>query len=186
MPIKPKFDMGSLLRRVDRLPQLVIGQAVKTLAYVGEAAVNEARKLPHPPESLWKTTNDKGETVVKSPVPAHQPNYIDWTANLRSSIGYVVVVDGEIVVSSAFQAERGEKGNGEEGARRGREFAQGLASRVPEGKMALILVAGMHYAAYVSSKGYDVLNTAAITAEQMATRMLASLHLDKNIKIESI
>lgn len=175
MGIERKYDLGAIERGLRELPDKVGSLVVEKLCYAGESAVNKARKLPHPPESLWKTTNDKGETVVKSPVPAHQPNYIDWTANLRSSIGYVVVADGEIVQISSFEAVQGEKGNGEEGSQKGRQFAEELAGKYATG-YALILVAGMHYAAYVQSKGYDVLNSAAIEAEEVAERLLVQLN----------
>lgn len=159
--------MGDIRRAVESKMENVKLKMADTLARVGEKCVNTARSLPHPPAELWK----EPDGTVKRPVPPHQPNYIDWSANLRSSIGYVIVVDGEVVRGlDSFKAV----GGGEEGAVKGREFASELAGRYPTG-VTLVIVAGMHYAAYVSSKGYDVLNSAQIEAEELAPRLIKQL-----------
>lgn len=166
MGFKSTFDMTSVERSLRARLEKAKLAMVNTLAYVGETCVNTARSLPHPPAELWKDPDG----TVKSPVPPHQPNYIDWSSNLRSSIGYVVVMDGKIMQMSSFEAVNG----GEEGSQRGKAFAEEIAGRYSTG-IALILVAGMHYAAYVSSKGYDVLNSAAIQAEELAPRLIKQL-----------
>ena len=135
---------------------------VRTFAVVGERVVNHARSL--------SSMNVSG--MSRREIPPHQPNYIDWTANLRSSIGYVVTVDGNIAVGSNFQAI----GNGQEGSTQGKEFAAKLAGENNQG-IALIVVAGERYAKYVSAKGYDVIDSAEILAQKLIPQMLTQLGL---------
>ena len=158
MNFDPK-DVANKIREAGR--KAAREELIKRLCYIGEECVNTARSLPSP--SAADFPNPKN-------IPPHQPNYIDWSANLKSSIGYVVVVDGEIVRTSSFEPVK----NGEEGAKQGLQFAIESAEQYKEG-ITLILVAGMHYAAYVQSKGYDVLNSAVIKAEEMIPKLLGEL-----------
>lgn len=83
-------------------------------------------------------------------------NFTDQTANLRSSIGYVILVDGK-QYKSAFPVHTGKDGQtGEEGARRGLELGLSFGKKYPSG-IVLICVAGMEYAAAVESKNKDVI-----------------------------
>ena len=125
---------------VERMRRAVI----YNLKDIGEKCVNAAR-----------ITEQKGR------------DYTDQSENLRSSTGYVLVVDGEIVAESSFQAV----GGGTEGAQGGRTYAENLASRYPTG-IALIVVAGMHYAEYVAAKGYDVLDTSERLAQQLVNKLM--------------
>ncbi|MBR3286960.1 MAG: hypothetical protein IKI72_03975 [Bacteroidales bacterium] len=93
-------------------------------------------------------------------------DYTDQTGNLRSSVGYVVTVDGHIVDSGGFQqVKEGRQGTGE-----GRSFAEALAQRYPSG-IVLIVVAGMNYAAYVAHRGKDVLASAELLAGQLMAEL---------------
>ncbi len=130
------------------------------LQYVGEQCVKAARDLPSP-----KFTGKKPHEI-----PPHQPHYIDWTANLRNSIGYVIVRDGSVVTQGGFKSAKG----GDEGAAEGKAYAEQLAAKFPHG-IALIVVAGMNYAAYVSAKGYDVLDSAELLAEKLVPQMMRQL-----------
>jgi hypothetical protein len=76
--------------------------------------------------------------------------YIDRTGNLRSSIGYVLCING-VEVDSSF------KGVGEEGVRKGYELATRIAGNAGSNGIVAVVVAGMDYALYVEAKGYDVL-----------------------------
>ena len=98
-------------------------------------------------------------------------DYKDQTRNLRSSTGYVVVVNGEIVSGSSFEAIEG----GMEGAQKGYDFAKRLAASHTN-DIALIVVAGMEYAEYVAAKGYDVLDTAEIRAEELVNQLIQDLN----------
>lgn len=163
MPITlntPKSKIASyVIERVERMEQVL----VQRLLLIGEQCVNHARNLPSPSVADY---NDLPKT------PPHQPNYIDWTANLRSSIGYVVSVDGEIVDESRFEPIKG----GAEGAAQGRAYAESLVSQYPKG-ICLIVVAGMDYAKYVTARGYDVIDGAELQARQLVPQMLKQLGL---------
>jgi hypothetical protein len=84
--------------------------------------------------------------------------------NLRSSIGYIIARDGEIIQENIEGKT--------EGKTKAREVAKEVLRDNPKG-FILIVVAGMEYAAAVESKGYDV-----ITGSVPATKAL----LKKKIK----
>lgn len=73
-------------------------------------------------------------------------NWDDHSGNLRSSIGFIVMHDGREFARN-FELYNG---RGEEGLKKGQSYAEELASQYPNG-FALIIVAGMEYAAYVES-----------------------------------
>lgn len=118
---------------------------VRTLQYVGERCLIAARK---------------------------SKSYSDITGNLRSSVGYVISVDGNVVNSSEFDTVK----NGENGAKEGYEYACSLVSQFPHG-ICLIVVAGKNYAQYVTAKGKDVLDSAELLAEQLVPKMLSKLKI---------
>lgn len=99
-------------------------------------------------------------------------SYKDQTGNLRSSLGYVIVKDGSIVNQSGFKQVK----SGSEGTSEGEKYAMELALSYPKG-ITLIVVAGMHYAAYVSAKGYDVLDSAELLADRLVPKMVKKLGL---------
>lgn len=101
-------------------------------------------------------------------------SYTDRTGNLRSSTGYVVVKDGNIVHVSSFEqvpAREIHEGDVYNGAEEGREFALKIIREFPEG-INLIEVAGMGYAGYVSARGYDVLDSGEDLVTRLFLRML--------------
>lgn len=112
---------------------------VRQLSIIGEKCINQARN-----------SELKGR------------DYQDQTGNLRASVGYIVVCDGEIVANSGFQ-------NGE-GGENGKKYAESLAVNYPSG-VALVVVAGMNYAEYVAAKGYDVLDSAELLAERLCKQI---------------
>ncbi len=121
-------------------------------------------------ESAYKTAVDSGK-------------YQNITGNLRSSIGYVITMNGKIVKEGGFTKiqgrginyqkvdfttknekvvsfwAKGKSGDGSEGSKQGLEYARSLALQLTKG-FTLIVVAGMDYASYVNSKGLDVIDTA--------------------------
>lgn len=116
---------------------------VYNLCYVGEQVVNAARSTK---------------------------SYKDQTGNLRSSVGCVVAIDGEIVNLYGFEVVKG----GEAGADEGKAYAEQLLDKFPSG-IVLLVVAGRNYASYVSAKGYDVLDSAELLAEKLVPEMLETL-----------
>lgn len=111
-----------------------------------------------------------GEQVVNE--GRTRANFKDRTGNLRSSIGYVIAEDGKIVGESSFEPVKG----GEEGARKGRSFAESLAREHDKG-LVLIVVAGMNYARYVANRGYDVIDSAELLAHKLVPEMIKQLKL---------
>ena len=99
-------------------------------------------------------------------------SYEDQTGNLRSSTGYVVVANGKVVQTSSFEVVK----KGSDGSKRGKAYALELASRYPTG-IVLICVAGKEYAAYVSARGYNVLESAELLAKKLVPEMLKKLKL---------
>lgn len=121
-------------------------------------------------KALVRTMCYVGERCVNAARSSH--TYRDQTGNLTSSIGYAVSLDGKIVQYSSFNKVL----DGATGAKGGKEYVKELISRYPKG-IVLIIVAGMNYAAYVSDKGYDVLDGAESLAEHLVPRMLKQLGL---------
>ena len=128
--ITPQEDIDKYLK--SRVEEL-INETIYKLSYIGENVVNTARL--------------SGE-------------YLDQTGNLRSSIGYIISIDGEIIRRGEFNVVK----DGKDGTKSGEALAQALA-KTSKG-ITLIVVAGMHYAVYVSAKGLDVLDSAEIELEK--------------------
>lgn len=127
-------------------------------------------------------------------------NYEDQTGNLRSSIGFAVVVDGKIVTKSGFTQvhgrgenmalvryktkagkevkfwAKGKSGDGSEGVRQGEQLLDKLASEHSTG-ICLIVAAGMNYAIYVEERGKNVLTSARLLADRKVPQILEQLGL---------
>jgi len=145
MPIKRETPNSAIDDYIQELVERKKQVIIRNLAYVGEQCVNEARSY-------------------------NGNQYTDQTGNLRSSTGYVIVSDGNIDKIGNFQPIKG----GNEGAKEGQVFAKQIASQFPKG-ICLIVVAGMKYAAYVSAKGYNVLDSSELLADKLVPQMLNQL-----------
>jgi len=93
--------------------------------------------------------------------------YTDQTGNLTSSIGYVILYEGRQIFTNGFEGEG-------EGSGKGRQLANDLFKNYGTG-YALIVVAGMNYAAHVEARGYNVLASAEQLAEKELPKMLKAL-----------
>ena len=144
MGISANFNINDIDATFKALLAEVDRQLIESLTSVGEEAVKLAKMIP--PERGFK----------------------DRTGNLRSSIGYVVLVDGK-PVNVAFAAVKG----GHAGVNEGQRLALQVGSKT-EG-CALVVVAGMNYAVHVESKGRDVLTSAEKFAEKEVAKELADL-----------
>lgn len=123
---------------------------LSALAYVGEECVNEAR--------------DNG-------------SYTDRTGNLRSSIGYIVLKNGERMIQGGNAQYQGKYGDGHEGVEGANALLQRLQGEYPQGYV-LIVVAGMNYAVYVEEKYHkNVLQSAELLAEKEVPRFMKTLGL---------
>lgn len=101
--------------------------------------------------------------------------YHDVTGNLRSSIGYVILVDGKEVRRAEPKQYSGSQGDGAKGAAEGQAFLNSLKAKFPCG-VVLIICAGMEYAAYVENvKHKDVLTSAEHVAERLVKELIGTL-----------
>lgn len=123
---------------LDKAMEIAQNKAVRIFKHIGEACVQEA---------------------------VENGNYTDHTGNLRSSIGFVVAKDGEVVEEGGFW----HIGNGDTGVAEGRSLAVSKASGTSG--VTLVLVAGMSYAKRVADLGYNVLDSAEIVAKQMVAEL---------------
>lgn len=115
-----------------------------------------------------------GEECVR--IAREQGTYNDITGNLRNSVGYVLVRNGDIICKN-FEERVASKvvdaANGK-GVLQGQALAEELAKRFTKG-YALIVVAGMHYAHYVESLNKDVLDSAERYAQQRVPKLMQML-----------
>lgn len=146
MGVKANFTKEDVKRRFDAFLDEIERKQIARLQRLGEMCLTEAR-------------NNKG--------------YMMQTGALTSSTGYQVFVDG-VAIHSQFDAASGAES---EAAARGMKSGQTIAEKVgKETKgVALVVVAGMNYAAYVEAKGYNVLSSAEHLAERELPRMLEKL-----------
>lgn len=99
-------------------------------------------------------------------------NYEDRTGNLRSSIGYVILQDGKQIDLNFQLADRGT--DKVTGIDQGKLFAEQVVLEYPKG-IVLICVAGMDYAYYVETKGFDVITGSTIELETRLKALLEQL-----------
>lgn len=116
-----------------------------------------------------------GEEAVRIAREKGKANdYHDVTGNLRSSIGYVILIDGQIHKQGKPEQFGGSQGDGSQGVAAGQQLLKTLQTKFPWG-VVLIVCAGMKYAAYVESvKHKDVLTSAELRAEELANKLLKS------------
>ena len=141
MPLVPIFSMRDVERYIDKFQDRAEDALLQTLIYTGEYFVKIAR-----------------ERSVKN-------SFRDVTGNLRSSIGYVIVRDGKMIIENFENAGTGPEGN--TGVQQGRRLARELASANNRG-LVLIGMAGMDYALYVENiKNKDVISGPEVQARKM-------------------
>ena len=141
--IVSKTDMRKLKAGLQAKMKDIVALLVKQLSFIGEECIRIARE---------------------------SGSYNDITGNLRSSIGYVVLVDGKPVVTGASKQYSGKAGPPAAEA-----LLQSLQAKFPWG-VVLIVCAGMKYAAYVEAVHHkDVLTSAELKAESLAKKLLNGL-----------
>lgn len=146
MGIKANFTKNDIKKRLDAFVDMVEQKQIERLQRLGEMCLIEAR-------------NNKG--------------YMMQTGALLSSTGYQVFVDG-VAVHTQFDAASGaESGAAAKGMKAGQTIADKVGKQTKG--VALVVVAGMNYAAYVEAKGYNVLASAEHLAERELPRMLEKL-----------
>lgn len=125
-----------------------IQNIIRVMKVAGEDAVNEARSY------------------------AKQNDWQDVTGNLRSSIGYVITLNGSIV-GQDFEKVQGPQPATKDGKKIGYDLAIDIAKALPE--IALVIVAGMNYAVTVESRGRNVLTSAEIKAKLKLNQLLKNI-----------
>ena len=89
MPVKLTSPLSDIQKYMQQQLKRQERALVNTLMYIGTQCVNRARE---------------------------SNGYKDQTGNLRSSIGYIVAVNGRVRSASDFQPVGGSVGNGEQGS----------------------------------------------------------------------
>jgi hypothetical protein len=152
------MTMTTPMSEVDALTAACMKEAtrlwIRALSFLGEKCVIEAR--------------DRSQ----------EESWFDQTGNLRSSVGYVIVADGKIVSVAGFKKVKG----GSEGFLTGQSLAKKLAENYPIG-YALIVVAGMNYAAKVEAMDNKVV---LASAELYARRELPKLQRQLRTQVAKI
>ena len=129
--LKALFGPEGIRKYLDNKIEAADDKTLEILQYLGEEFVNRARE------------------------PKTGGNYQDRTGNLRSSVGYIILKDGELVDNNFELSEKGTERK--PGLEQGKRFANQISARFPRG-WVLIGVAGMEYAFYVESmKNYRVI-----------------------------
>lgn len=113
-------------------------------------------------ERIYRLLQRAGEEFVK--IARRKGNYQDHTGNLRSSIGYVIVKDGDILTENY---ERSTKGTDKQsGIQEAKRLVSELVSVYSDG-WVLVGVAAMPYAVYVEAiDNLDVISVATEHTEE--------------------
>lgn len=149
MAMKPLFKKNAVQARCDAFMRRVEVQTMTAATIEGEIFVNNARNM--------------GE-------------YENQTSNLRNSIGYGIVQNGQAKAVSSRWEDYGVTGGLviDRGDQVAAHHIRSLASKYSGRHIALIGVAGMDYAAAVESRGKDV-----ITGSYQITKQRMKVQLEK-------
>ena len=145
MPIELKSGISSFRVKMEKMTEAAENAIISVLADVGLQCITEAK--------------DNG-------------SYMDQTGNLRSSIGFCIVRDGQIVKQQIVQQVK----DGVDGKKAAEGTLARLASSQTSG-ICLIVVAGMNYAVYVEGRGRNVLTSAELLADRLVPQILEQLGL---------
>lgn len=153
MTITPRFNRAEFEKRLTAFYDAIEEEYLQLLRRIGEEAVAHAKNVPLP------------------------QGFTDRTANLRSSMGYALFYNGNLIEHTyAPETSRTTAEIGAEGARSG----LALAKTVGEGTKgyALVVTAGMEYATYVEARGRDVLTSAESLSKQLLQEQIKALRED--------
>lgn len=145
--------------------------AIKRITTNAEISAHLATQLDRREEVIIYNFTYVGERCVTE--ARTSGSYTDRTGNLRGSVGYVVIKDGQVLRSGGFAPTNGSE-QGSKGITNGERFARSLAAEFPRG-IVLVVVAGMSYASYVSARGYNVLDSAEQLAQKIVPQILAKI-----------
>lgn len=152
MGMSESLDIKQIRDYLNAQTGKMVHRVIASLQYIGEEVVNQIRNSDI---SYWD----------------------DHTGNLRSSIGYIVSLDGQPIGMSGFEQVEGPQAEGApaDGGDKGEQYARHIATLYPQG-ISLIVVAGMEYASYVENiKSRTVLAQGEIVAKKMVSEMIQKL-----------
>lgn len=130
MGIKPKFNNSQINAYALREYAEVERKLIEILQFIGEGFIKEARSM----------TKDEG-------------SFGDITGNLRSSIGYFIVRNGNVLIDTVYRSDKGTDRD------TGVKIAKDFIDEIKESDgLFLYGIAGMEYAREVESKGYNVIS----------------------------
>lgn len=130
MGLRPKFTNADIDAYVMEQYQEAEKKLIEVMQFVGEGFIKEARSM----------TKQMG-------------SFGDRTGNLRSSIGYVIAKDGNVLEETVYVSDKGT--DRRTGVKTGERFMDEISKG--EG-LNLYGVAGMEYAEAVESRGYNVIS----------------------------
>lgn len=139
------------------------------LSEVHDTLMREAERV----ERLTiRALSELGEQcVTKIRDRAGDKSWYNQTGNLRSSVGYVIAHNKNIIQYSTFNQVK----QGSEGVKTGKDLAKELAKRYSN-NYVLIVVAGMNYAEFVEAmNNKDVLASTELWAREQVPLMLEKL-----------
>lgn len=149
--LTPMFTDAQVRRWTDKFKDRAEWAMIETLKYAGEHFVRLARDR------------------------SAQESFRDITGNLRSSIGYVIVKDGNVIQENFEQSDRGTEGA--KGVQEARRLSRQLAKTHNKG-FVLIGMAGMDYALHVE----NMENKDVISGPEVATREFLRSTLQKALR----
>lgn len=157
--------------RIKAFQAHIISKITEKLIIVGTDFVKDARdKASESERAAVKDANIAARMMGGSVNLTGSGSFKDWTGNLRSSIGFVVTYRGKILHKDFEQSSKGT--DKKTGVRTGLSLAKSL---IPGRGISLIVVAGMEYALYVESKGYDVTTGSSIDAERTLKQVMKAI-----------
>jgi hypothetical protein len=139
MPIFQNWGLNNISARIESKVLLEKQKTIMKLAYAGEHFINDAR--------------DCGA-------------YTDRTGNLRHSIGYSIIDNGEVIRGNVAP------GASSEASEQVAISFEEILDELPKDGLVLVCFAGMKYASAVESKGYDVISNAARLAEILLNEII--------------
>lgn len=166
-----KFNLDNSFTKgdFDKLVKEEMARIVKVtqneLVQVGLQFVRDARsKIPNKDYHLVAGDARTAARLVGGSINlSSAAGFNDDTGNLRSSIGFILMYDGELVYQD-FQLSAGGTDKST-GLALGTAYAEKLGQDYKTG-WAIITVAGMEYASWVEALGYDVISGSTLGAQK--------------------
>lgn len=146
MALKGKFDKAAFEAYAQRSIEQHRQNVIEALTWMGGECVRDAKS---------------------------NGSYTDRTGNLRNSVGFVIFENGNIVHEYFEKTASGTEKSDQDGISTGKQLAVNVGSDFPG--IVLVVVAGMKYAMYVESRGYNVLTSAELMARQELPKLFEAL-----------